>query len=264
MLPEELQKVIDGIPVVIATHQFGNPCRIEEIQSLCRRTGCDLIESCAASLGTHIKASPRDRSEIMPSSASFHQISNRPRGGFIIAREAAETERLATYIFKNIGHRCQLPYQTYSDRFDLPATEKQIPVQRISFPDHAVPIGYAGRITQAGSAFQRLLSTQNGRMAGLHSSSPNRKPGQAHPSPQRDISPIRQFYARNARFTQTGFQRQSVLHPICHRVENKASFYRRCLTRGLTWHSVSVTLLPRFYSCKTDRRNGSGPPIITI
>lgn len=34
MLPEELQKVIDKDSVVIATHQFGNPCRIEEIQSL--------------------------------------------------------------------------------------------------------------------------------------------------------------------------------------------------------------------------------------
>ena len=34
MLPEELQKVIDKDSVVIATHQFGNPCRIEEIHSL--------------------------------------------------------------------------------------------------------------------------------------------------------------------------------------------------------------------------------------
>ena len=71
MLPEELQKVIDKDSVVIATHQFGNPCRIEEIQSLCRRTGAILIEDCAASLGTHIQGQPADRSEIMPSSVSI-------------------------------------------------------------------------------------------------------------------------------------------------------------------------------------------------
>lgn len=105
MLPEELQKVIDKDSVVIATHQFGNPCRIEEIQSLCRRTGAILIEDCAASLGTHIQGQPAGSfgDYAFFSFDSTKLVTVPSKGGFIIAREATETERLATYI-QNIRH----------------------------------------------------------------------------------------------------------------------------------------------------------------
>jgi dTDP-4-amino-4,6-dideoxygalactose transaminase len=49
-----LDKILDSDTIVIATHQYGNPCAIKEIQSLCARVGAVLIEDCAGSLGTTV------------------------------------------------------------------------------------------------------------------------------------------------------------------------------------------------------------------
>ena len=52
ILPEKLVHLVDDDSIVIATHQYGNPCRIEEICDICRKAGALVIEDCAASLGT--------------------------------------------------------------------------------------------------------------------------------------------------------------------------------------------------------------------
>lgn len=54
MTPTALDKILDSDTIVIATHQYGNPCAIKEIQSLCARVGAVLIEDCAGSLGTTV------------------------------------------------------------------------------------------------------------------------------------------------------------------------------------------------------------------
>lgn len=43
---------IDNDCIVLATHQYGLPCDIEEIAAKCKETGAVLIEDCATSLGT--------------------------------------------------------------------------------------------------------------------------------------------------------------------------------------------------------------------
>lgn len=45
---------IDGDSIVLATHQYGIPCNIEEIAVKCKETGAILIEDCATSLGTTV------------------------------------------------------------------------------------------------------------------------------------------------------------------------------------------------------------------
>lgn len=52
----ELAKRLDGDSVVIATHQFGFPCEIEQIVDLCRDRGALVIEDVAAALGTRRNA----------------------------------------------------------------------------------------------------------------------------------------------------------------------------------------------------------------
>lgn len=54
MTSESLGKILDSETIVIATHQYGNPCAIKEIQSLCASVGAVLIEDCAGSLGTTV------------------------------------------------------------------------------------------------------------------------------------------------------------------------------------------------------------------
>lgn len=69
---------------------------------MCRRTGAILIEDCAASLGTHIQGQPAGSfgDYAFFSFDSTKLVTVPSKGGFIIAREATETERLATYIQK--------------------------------------------------------------------------------------------------------------------------------------------------------------------
>lgn len=45
---------IDNDSIVLATHQYGLPCNIEEIAKWCKETGAVLIEDCATSLGTMV------------------------------------------------------------------------------------------------------------------------------------------------------------------------------------------------------------------
>ncbi len=45
---------IDKDSIVLATHQYGLPCNIEEIAKKCKETGAVLIEDCATSLGTTV------------------------------------------------------------------------------------------------------------------------------------------------------------------------------------------------------------------
>lgn len=45
---------IDSDCIVLATHQYGLPCNIEEIADKCKETGAILIEDCATSLGTTV------------------------------------------------------------------------------------------------------------------------------------------------------------------------------------------------------------------
>lgn len=45
---------IDNDCIVLATHQYGLPCGIEEIVAKCKETGAILIEDCATSLGTTV------------------------------------------------------------------------------------------------------------------------------------------------------------------------------------------------------------------
>lgn len=45
---------IDKDCIVLATHQYGLPCDIEEIAAKCKETGAVLIEDCATSLGTTV------------------------------------------------------------------------------------------------------------------------------------------------------------------------------------------------------------------
>ncbi|MBR3744639.1 MAG: DegT/DnrJ/EryC1/StrS aminotransferase family protein [Bacteroidales bacterium] len=40
--------------IVLATHQYGLPCNIEEIMAKCKETGAVLIEDCATSMGTTV------------------------------------------------------------------------------------------------------------------------------------------------------------------------------------------------------------------
>ena len=40
--------------IVLATHQYGLPCKIEDIAIKCKKTGAVLIEDCATSLGTEV------------------------------------------------------------------------------------------------------------------------------------------------------------------------------------------------------------------
>ena len=45
---------IDSDCIVLATHQYGLPCNIEDIAAKCKETGAILIEDCATSLGTTV------------------------------------------------------------------------------------------------------------------------------------------------------------------------------------------------------------------
>lgn len=54
IIPELLRKVVDSESVFIATHQFGIPCDMEAIRSICAEQDCEVIEDVAAALGSEL------------------------------------------------------------------------------------------------------------------------------------------------------------------------------------------------------------------
>lgn len=51
-LNSEYLECIESETIVLATHQYGLPCNIEDIALKCKKTGAVLVEDCATSMGT--------------------------------------------------------------------------------------------------------------------------------------------------------------------------------------------------------------------
>ncbi len=91
-----LESVLDGPAVVIATHQFGIPCQIEETVELCRQRGAVVIEDAAASLGSRVNG----RLTGTFGDAAFFsfdstKLVNVPmKGGFVVVQDPAWFARL--------------------------------------------------------------------------------------------------------------------------------------------------------------------------
>jgi perosamine synthetase len=92
----ELDNLANENTIVIATHQFGFPCSIEEIAQVCRRNGAALVEDAAASLGSKIKGKPAGTfADVAFFSFDTTKLINVPlKGGFLICRNES--------LFKNI------------------------------------------------------------------------------------------------------------------------------------------------------------------
>lgn len=81
--------LIDKDTIVIATHQYGLPCDINNMLQACRQSGAILVEDCAAALGTKINgclAGTFGDFSFFSFDAS-KLINVPPKGGFIIAKD---------------------------------------------------------------------------------------------------------------------------------------------------------------------------------
>lgn len=106
ILPEKLVHLVDDDSIVIATHQYGNPCRIEEICDICRKAGALVIEDCAASLGTvyNGKLTGLFGNYAFFSFDSTKLVTVPSKGGFIIAADAAEFHAIEQHVME-----CRIP-----------------------------------------------------------------------------------------------------------------------------------------------------------
>ena len=106
ILPEKLVHLVDDDSIVIATHQYGNPCRIEEICDICRKAGALVIEDCAASLGTvyNGKLTGLFGNYAFFSFDSTKLVTVPSKGGFIIAADAAELHAIEQHVME-----CRIP-----------------------------------------------------------------------------------------------------------------------------------------------------------
>lgn len=79
---------IDADTIVIATHQFGLPCDIEYLASVCKEKGALLIEDCAGSLGTIVngKLTGTFGDYGVFSFSASKTVQAPTKGGFIIAK----------------------------------------------------------------------------------------------------------------------------------------------------------------------------------
>lgn len=87
---------IDNDTVVIATHQYGLPCEMKNLVTLCKEKGAILIEDCAGSLGTRIDGQLTGTFGdfgIFSFSAS-KTIQSPTKGGFIIAKDADRLKKV--------------------------------------------------------------------------------------------------------------------------------------------------------------------------
>lgn len=94
---------LDSDTIVIATHQFGIPCNIEEIMVRARQAGAFVIEDVAASLGSKVHG----RMTGTFGDAAFFsfdstKLVNAPlKGGFLIAQDAGLAARCRSFASEN-------------------------------------------------------------------------------------------------------------------------------------------------------------------
>lgn len=93
---------LDNNTIVIATHQYGIPCNIEEIAKACHKANAVLIEDCAGAMGTIVSGRQVGTfGDFGFFSFDSSKLINVPsKGGFIIAKdqEALEKIRQATVL----------------------------------------------------------------------------------------------------------------------------------------------------------------------
>jgi dTDP-4-amino-4,6-dideoxygalactose transaminase len=88
MLVDTIINIADNNSIIIATHQYGLPCDIINLQKICTEKSSILIEDCAASFGTKINGI---YTGLFGDFAFFSFDSSKlitipPKGGFIIAK----------------------------------------------------------------------------------------------------------------------------------------------------------------------------------
>lgn len=104
-----LKGVVDENSVVIATHQFGIPCKIREIAEICKQRKALLIEDVAAGFGS--KANDRLVGNF--GDAAFYSfdssklISVPLKGGFVTVKNSVLFNKLCSVYFKEV---CNMPW----------------------------------------------------------------------------------------------------------------------------------------------------------
>jgi len=95
--PQAVAREADARTVVLATHQFGIPCRIAEIVALCRERQALVIEDAAAALGTRIDGRPAGTfgDAAVFSFDSTKLVTVPLKGGFLTVADADRLARVA-------------------------------------------------------------------------------------------------------------------------------------------------------------------------
>ena len=102
--PEEIEKKIsNNTSAIIATHVFGNPCNVEEIEKIARKHNLKIIYDAAHCFGTKLKGSSIFKWGDV-STASFHatKIYHSVEGGALIANDYELVQRME--YMRNFGH----------------------------------------------------------------------------------------------------------------------------------------------------------------
>lgn len=96
MCVQALAQVIDADSVVIATHQFGIPCEIESIKTMCEKHGAILVEDAAASFGTRANGTLTGVfGDVAFFSFDSAKVINVPvKGGFVLAKDPRIFQRI--------------------------------------------------------------------------------------------------------------------------------------------------------------------------
>lgn len=101
---------LDEDCIVIATHQYGLPCHIHDIATLCKEVGAVLIEDCAGSLGTRINGKLTGLfGDFAIFSFDSSKLINVPsKGGFIISKNSDTLKKISEC---NPKKSCSLGYK---------------------------------------------------------------------------------------------------------------------------------------------------------
>ena len=91
---------VDSNSIIIATHQYGFPCKIKEICETCKQKGAVVIEDCAGALGTKIDGQLAGTfGDFAIFSFNASKLINAPSsGGFLIAKNNNDLKALRARI----------------------------------------------------------------------------------------------------------------------------------------------------------------------
>lgn len=240
---------IDDNSIVLATHQYGNPCDILSVKRLCEERGAVLIEDCAAALGTKVNGHyVGTYGDFAIFSFNSTKLINAPSmGGFIVVKDKGDFNKIVD----------NLKYEKNSWSFKIKHLIRSL-IFCIAKNKYIYPLIYHLYIKRTINQEERGTKEDDGKVSETYYHPFYEWQAKVVYKQLCRLTDIQLQRKKQYRFYDSSIQNDKIIKPIYNpdavccrytiRVKDRGSFYRKCVGKGVDMdYSFSHIICPSDY-----------------